>query len=119
MDLGLESSGARNSFVVLLHTSLKSENMSAIVKLSDDWYGALHCGTDNKNDGKKRSYLMLSIFIPDIDIMENIIASASKATSNANNLNQVARPIPPTKSYTKGCIVWYRAYNLVVYFILL
>lgn len=54
----------KSSFGVLLHASLKSENMVAIVTLGSDWFGAVHCWQENKNDPKKKSNLMFTMFVP-------------------------------------------------------
>ena len=105
-------SDQKNAFVNLLHTSLKSENMAAIVKVGLEWYGAIVCGTDGKAE-KKKSYLTLAIFRPDFETMETVLSKVS------NEIKTPASPVkgqvqrqPATKSYAKGCIVWYRAVNL-------
>jgi len=50
------------SFAILLHSSLKSEGMAAIVHVGNEWFGAVHCLNESKNDPKKN--LMLTLFVP-------------------------------------------------------
>ncbi|CAF0858318.1 unnamed protein product [Brachionus calyciflorus] len=105
----------KNSFLYLLHTSLKLENMAAIVKLSSDCYGAINCGSDGKVDTKKKSYLTLAIFKPDFYTIEAILSKVPqlepKVAASPSKTQITQRP-QPNKSYAKGCIVWYRAVNL-------
>ena len=54
----------KGSFCVLLHTGLKSENLAAIVCLGDEWYGSINSFHENKPESKRKSHLMLSIFVP-------------------------------------------------------
>ncbi|RMZ94295.1 von Willebrand factor A domain-containing 9 [Brachionus plicatilis] len=104
----------KSSFFMLLYTSLKSENMAAVIKISADSYGAINCGTDGKTDPKKKSHLTLAIFRPDFSNVEAMLskinAPETKITASPAK-GQVQRP-EYTKSYAKGCIVWYRAVNL-------
>jgi hypothetical protein len=41
---------------------LKSEGMAAIVHVGNEWFGAVHCWNESKNDPKKN--LMLTLFVP-------------------------------------------------------
>lgn len=103
----------KNSFLNLLHTSLKSENMAAIVMLGIDCYGAIVCGTDGKVD-RKKSHLTLAIFRPVWDTVESILSKVSAVepkTPSSPLKGQILSQTQP-KSYAKGCIVWYRAVNL-------
>ncbi|XP_033108832.1 integrator complex subunit 14-like [Anneissia japonica] len=59
-DVNSSDDGKTPSFCVLLHGSLKVENMVALVQVSEDWYGMLYSWADNK----KRSTLMMSLFEP-------------------------------------------------------
>lgn len=102
-----------NSFLVLLHASLKSEGMAAIVYLDNEWYGAIHAWHDNKNVEKK-SNLMLTVFVPGTDVIQNIIQKANQNSKVSAQPGGVPKTLPVVKSYTKGCIVWYRPENLVV-----
>lgn len=52
--------GKNPSFCVLLHGSLKVENMGALCKVGENWYGLLYSWADSK----KKSNLMLSVFEP-------------------------------------------------------
>lgn len=99
------------SFAILLHTSLKSESMAAIVQVETEWFGAVHCWNESKNDPKKN--LMLTLFAPGNDAIQNIITkAASKAAGAANQ--PPALKSTHVKSYAKSCIIWYRQENLIV-----
>ena len=50
----------------MLHSCLKSENVAGIVSIGDEWYGAVHCMLDAKNDPKKKLNLILAVFTPGI-----------------------------------------------------
>ncbi len=50
------------SFAILLHSSLKSEGMAAIVHVGNEWFGSVNCWNESKNDPKKN--LMLTLFVP-------------------------------------------------------
>ncbi len=52
--------GSSPSFCVLLHGSLKVENLVALVNVGENWYGLLHSCADSK----KKSNLMMSLFEP-------------------------------------------------------
>ncbi|XP_022108011.1 integrator complex subunit 14-like [Acanthaster planci] len=52
--------GSTPSFCVLLHGSLKIENLVALVNVGENWYGLLHSCADSK----KKSNLMMSLFEP-------------------------------------------------------
>lgn len=52
--------GKNPSFCVLLHGALKVENMGALCKVGENWYGLLYSWADSK----KKSNLMLSLFEP-------------------------------------------------------
>jgi len=80
--------------------------MSAIVLLDQDWYGAIHSWQDTKNTDKTKSSLMLTVFTPGADTIQNIITKSKTQQLQQQNL--------PVKSYSKGCIVWYRQENLIV-----
>lgn len=103
------------SLTRLLHTSLKRENMTAIVRLGsgDDWYGAVQSTFEPKT---KRSYLSLLIFAPGQEDLNNIITKIALKKSDAAAAPEIKQA---ANSYTKGCIVWYRENNLVVCFLLL
>jgi hypothetical protein len=53
-----------NSFVTLLHAGIKTENLLGIVLLNDEWYGAVHTWQETNAENKKKSMLMLTIFVP-------------------------------------------------------
>ena len=56
----------RKEFTTLLHLALKNENLVAIVRVSSEWYGAVHTWQETTTDGKKISNLILTIFAPGI-----------------------------------------------------
>lgn len=100
------------SLTRLLHTSLKRENMTAIVRLGDDWYGAVQSTIEPKT---KRSYLSLLIFAPGQEDLNNVMTKIALKKSDAAASPEIKQA---ANSYTKGCIVWYRENNLVVWFLL-
>ena len=59
-------SSNKNTFATLLHIGLKIENLVGIVCLSEEWYGAVHCWQEPIGDNKRKSNLMLTIFMPGI-----------------------------------------------------
>ncbi len=84
--------------------------MSAIVLLDQDWYGAIHSWQDTKNTDKTKSSLMLTVFTPGTDTIQNIITKSKTQQLQQGNQQRNL----PVKSYSKGCIVWYRQENLIV-----
>lgn len=100
-----------SQFLSLLHTTLKSEKMSAIVLLDTDWYGSVGVH-DPKSTEKTKSSLMLTVFVPGSDVIQNIISKSGLGAKTAQGQTSNQRNLP-IKSYTKGCIVWYRQENLV------
>ena len=105
-----------SSFAFLLNSCLRSENMAAIVMLGHEWYGAIHMWQEAKNESKKKSHMMLSIFVPGADVLSNIVNKVNQATkvTNPSAASSSASAQQPIKSYTKGSIVWYHASNLQV-----
>lgn len=101
------------SFCVLLHNSLKQENMVAICIVgksddNDDWYGMLHSHTDSK----KRSSLMLSLLTPG---SSPILWLPSFRTMGSSLLNadlpqairdKISSNKGPTKSYSANSVIW-------------
>jgi hypothetical protein len=47
-----------------LYTTLKLENLAAVVSLGEEWYGAIHYMIDAKSETKKKLNLTLSVFTP-------------------------------------------------------
>lgn len=102
------------SFCVLLHNSLKQENMVAICiigkneETNDDWYGMLHSHTDSK----KRSSLMLSLLIPGPSPIlwlpsfrtmgSSMLNVEPPATSREKSTNSRGAP----KSYSSNSVIW-------------
>ena len=60
----VEDTSNSKNFAVLLHASLKSENLSAVVLLDDEWQASVCASLDNKNDPAKKTSLTLVIFVP-------------------------------------------------------
>ena len=114
-------------FALLLHKSLKAENLAAIVSLNDEWYAAVL----NSNDQKKKPNLILSIFEPgkmnlccqllnEEENKWNYFFKKGNAvlellvSKDINKTTTISANVKTIKSYTKGCIIWYLSNNLVV-----
>ena len=63
-DITKKSSEEITSFLIILHSTLKSEEMAAIVSFGNDWFGAIGCSNDPKAVDKKKNYLTLNVFQP-------------------------------------------------------
>jgi hypothetical protein len=114
IDLDTYEHKSEGSFAYLLNACLKAENMAAIVKLANEWYGAISSWQESKTDPKKKSNLSLSIFTPGDEVFNSFVTQAkikAAATASASATNQGG----PIKSYTKGTTVWYQPANLQVY----
>lgn len=118
-DAGSDDEGGGNdegkvpSFCVLLHGGLKRENMVALCQVGENWHGILYSWADNK----KKSNLMLSIFVPGTDIIPwmgklSNLGPATTLPINPYGSSQTSSPFPlkvtEKKSYGLGCIVWVR-----------
>lgn len=105
------------SFCALLLTALKQENMVAIcevgknVATNGSWYGMLHPQTDSK----KRTTLMLSLFIPSdkpilwlpsFKTMGSASLNADLPQSIRDKMNATAPSNKPTKSYSSNNVLW-------------
>lgn len=105
----------KDTFTVLLLSCLKLENMAALVCLGDEWYGALQSSHDPKaTDVKKKPTLVLSVFAPGQEVVQNILNKAGAKQEPGSTSSQMTKQ--GVNSYSKGCIVWYRENNLVVTF---
>ncbi|XP_066965108.1 integrator complex subunit 14 isoform X2 [Macrobrachium rosenbergii] len=100
-DAGSDDEGGGNdegkipSFCVLLHGGLKRENMVALCQVGENWFGILYSWADNK----KKSNLMLSIFVPGTDIIPwmgklTSLGPASMLPVNPYGTSQNASPFP-------------------------
>ncbi|XP_064079938.1 integrator complex subunit 14-like isoform X2 [Macrobrachium nipponense] len=100
-DAGSDDEGGGNdegkipSFCVLLHGGLKRENMVALCQVGENWFGILYSWADNK----KKSNLMLSIFVPGTDIIPwmgklSSLGPASMLPVNPYGTSQNASPFP-------------------------
>jgi hypothetical protein len=102
------------AFTVLLHGSLKVEQMVALVQIGEDWYGMMYSYADSK----KKSNLMLSIFEPGDNSLPWLgkfsqMAPASEFVTppyGSDETNDVRSPFPiipaDKRSYTQNCVVW-------------
>lgn len=87
--------------------------MAALVCLGDEWYGALQSSHDPKaTDAKKKPTLVLSVFAPGQEVIQNILNKAGVKQEPGSASSQMTKQ--GVNSYSKGCIVWYRENNLVV-----
>lgn len=109
--------GKAPSFCVLLHGSLKVENMVAICQVGDDWYGMLYSWADSK----KKSNLMLSIFEPGIETIPwlgnlSALAPASEFATPPFGEDDGTSPFPvrpsEKRSYAQSSVVWIRQSGL-------
>lgn len=103
--------GKAASFCVLLHGGLKRENMVALCQLGDNWHGILYSWADNK----KKSNLMLSLFVPGVDVVPWLGKLSNLGPSNklpGNLYIDSPSPFPQKvhekKSYALNCVVWVR-----------
>ena len=112
---GTGDEGKIPSFCVLLHGGLKRESMVALCQVYDNWYGILYSWADNK----KKSNLMLSLFVPGTDVIPWIgklsnLGPASLLATNPYADNATPFPLKATapskekKSYAQNCVVWVR-----------
>ncbi|XP_042229125.1 integrator complex subunit 14-like [Homarus americanus] len=101
------------SFCVLLHGGLKRENMVALCQVGDNWHGILYSWADNK----KKSNLMLSLFVPGVDVIPwmgklSNLGPASQLPINPYGPSDTSSPFPlkvhEKKSYALNCVVWVR-----------
>lgn len=102
------------SFCVLLHNCLKQENMVAICivgkseESNDDWFGMLHSHVDSR----KRSSLMLSLFIPGPNPVLWLpnFRSLGSACLNAELPPAIRDKVPSNrsslKSYSSNNVIW-------------
>lgn len=99
-------SSSKESVCVLLHGSLKVENMAALCLLSDDWFGFIYSYADSK----KKSNLMLTVLPPGNDIIPwlgdlRYLGTIDDAFPGENP----SFPVKPEKrSYSQNCVVWIR-----------
>ncbi|XP_077989090.1 integrator complex subunit 14-like [Glandiceps talaboti] len=109
--------GKAPSFCVLLHGSLKVENMCAIVHLGSDWYGMLYSWADSK----KKSNLMLGVFEPGNDSISwlgkfSMLAPCTDFDTNPYGDDDTKTPFPvrpaDKRSYAQNSVVWVRASGL-------
>ncbi|EDV57316.1 integrator complex subunit 14 [Drosophila erecta] len=62
---GPQTEQQKENLCVLLHGALKMENMAALVRVGDKWYGFIYAFTDSK----KKSNLMLNILPPGTNVI--------------------------------------------------
>lgn len=117
---GMEVDDALNlkkvsNFSGLLLNSMKSENVVALCKLYDSWYGIVYPETDEL---KKLSYLSLSILLPG----ENIVPwlgdichlGVFPANTNVTPGPDENFPVKPSekRSYNQNLVMWVRSSSL-------
>lgn len=101
------------AFTVLLHGSLKVEQMVALVQLGQDWYGMMYSFADSK----KKSNLMLSVFRPGSDCLPwlgnlNKLGPSAELSvppyGEDSQSGQSPFPVAPAdkRSYAQNCVVW-------------
>ncbi|XP_076067871.1 integrator complex subunit 14 isoform X2 [Oratosquilla oratoria] len=105
------------SFCVLLHGGLKRENMVALCQIGDNWFGILYSWADNK----KKSNLMLSLFVPGVDVIPwlgdlDCLGPACLLPENPYTIKENGTPFPvkvhEKRSYSQNCVVWIRQEGL-------
>ncbi|XP_071965824.1 integrator complex subunit 14-like isoform X2 [Antedon mediterranea] len=116
-DANNSEDGKTPSFCVLLHGSLKVENMVALVQVSEDWYGMLYSWADNK----KRSTLMMSLFEPGDNSLPWLgkfrklgLARSLENDPYGEDDSKTPFPLNPTtkKSYATNPVVWIKPSGL-------
>nr|XP_054756558.1 integrator complex subunit 14-like [Lytechinus pictus] len=109
--------GKTPSFCVLLHGSLKINNMVALVQITDDWYGILYSWADSK----KKSNMMLSIFSPGSKAVPwlgkfTLLGPCLAFDQNPYGEDDNKSPFPvipdSKRSYAQNPVVWIKNSNL-------
>ncbi|XP_070542502.1 integrator complex subunit 14-like [Ptychodera flava] len=109
--------GKTPSFCVLLHGSLKVENMVALAQLGPHWYGMLYSWADSK----KKSNLMLSIFEPGDAAISwlgkfSMLGPCADFDGNPYGDEDTKTPFPvrpaEKRSYAQNSVVWVKASGL-------
>lgn len=102
------------SFCVLLHNSLKQENMVAICTIGlndeskEEWYGMLHSHTDSK----KRHNLMLSLLVPGqapvlwLPSFRNLGSSSLNVDLPQSIRDKITSNRGTLKSYSSNNVIW-------------
>lgn len=110
-----EDTARQPTFCVLLHNSLKQENMVAVCKVGlneetkEEWYGLIHANTDSK----KRSSLMLSLLTPGqapilwLPSFKNLGSSALNADLPQSIRDKIGTSTRGSlKSYSSNNVIW-------------
>ncbi|XP_033634370.1 integrator complex subunit 14-like [Asterias rubens] len=109
--------GSNPSFCVLLHGSLKVENLVALVNVGENWYGLLHSCADSK----KKSNLMMSLFEPGdhaipwvgkFHLLGPCTAFANNPYGEDNNKSPFPVRLQEKRSYSQNPVVWIKPINL-------
>ncbi|ESN90910.1 hypothetical protein HELRODRAFT_104323 [Helobdella robusta] len=97
------------AFTVLLHGSLKVENMVAIVQISEAWFGMLYSHADSK----KKSNLTLACFHTGLDALPWLgnfkkLGPMKEGEPSPYLDGKSPFPVPTSdcKSYSQNCVVW-------------
>uniref|UniRef100_A0A1I8JUV4 Integrator complex subunit 14 n=1 Tax=Anopheles funestus TaxID=62324 RepID=A0A1I8JUV4_ANOFN len=110
-DHGLDGTDVnKESVCVLLHGSLKVENMAALVHVGDNWYGFIY----SYADGKKKWNLMLNVLPPGSDVVPWL--GDLRYLGTLEDAFQGENPSFPIKadkrSYSQTIVVWIRHASL-------
>ncbi|XP_071489130.1 integrator complex subunit 14-like [Diadema antillarum] len=108
--------GKAPSFCVLLHGSLKVNNMVAMVQIAEDWYGMLYSWADSK----KKSNMMLSLYEPGSTPLSwlgktSLLGPCLAFDENPyGDNNKTPFPVRPAqkRSYAQNPVVWIKTGNL-------
>lgn len=110
--------GRAPSFCVLLHGSIRVENMVAVVQVGPTWYGIMYSWADTK----KKANLILALFEPGNDSIPwlgkfDLLGPCSAFESNPYGENEAQLspfPVRPSekRSYSSNPVVWIKSGSL-------
>ncbi|PIK61392.1 putative von Willebrand factor A domain-containing protein 9 [Apostichopus japonicus] len=110
--------GRAPSFCVLLHGSIRVENMVAVVQVGPIWYGIMYSWADTK----KKANLILALFEPGLDSIPwlgkfDLLGPCSAFEFNPYGENEAQLspfPVRPTdkRSYSSNPVVWIKSGSL-------
>ncbi|BFF95413.1 integrator complex subunit 14 [Drosophila madeirensis] len=107
---GPQTEQQRESLCVLLHGALKMENMAALVRVGEKWYGFIYAFTD----AKKKSNLMLNILPPGSNVIPwlgdlELLGFAEDLAPGETASFPVRAD---RRSYSQSSVVWIRQASL-------
>lgn len=109
--------GRTPSFCVLLHGSIRVENMVAVVQVGPTWYGIMYSWADTK----KKANLILALFEPGVHSIPWLgrfdllgPCSAFEANPYGDDDKQSPFPVRPSdkRSYASNPVVWIKSGSL-------